>query len=122
MSTDLTTAERRTYYVDANDVVRRYGTQRKRRSDCGKHKPHPAHCQHCESVRTYRTVREASIEANGGIRNENAHHGVITFKEWLIAQSRENKWMNMNCQSDIGETISTNGSMYISTAPYAETA
>lgn len=49
-----------------------------------KRRPHPPGCRHCENVQAYRDMRAAQIEANGGWRNETAHVGCITFKQWLI--------------------------------------
>lgn len=66
---------------------------RKTRKDKGTRKPHPAHCQHCVMVREYREERARQIEARGGFRNENAHIGAVTFKEWLIVYYREQRAM-----------------------------
>lgn len=87
----LTRAERRVYYVDRHGVIRRRSTGRRRRSDYGTRKPHPAHCRHCESVRDYRDTRDTMLTALGGFRNETAHTDpvVISFKEWLIRSARE---------------------------------
>lgn len=64
---------------------------RKTRKDKGTRKPHPRTCRHCEMVREYREERERQIAARGGFRNETAHHGVVTFKEWLIMYYREQR-------------------------------
>lgn len=89
----LTARERRVYFVDAHGVIRRRDTGRKRRSDYGTRKPHPASCAHCASVRAYRELRDSQLEALGGFRNETAHTdpSVITFREWLIYSARERR-------------------------------
>lgn len=78
------------YYTDSLGIVRLRGSNRKRRSDYGTKKPHPAHCAHCESVEVYRVMRESQLASLGGFRNETAR--AITFKEWLIYTAKENRY------------------------------